>query len=261
MLLQAVKLSETRIAALEIQNQTLMEMLKKGADEQVKTTQNWTQVAAGAPAPPDSSPTPPGSRPSLSSGPLQPRSSAAQTSVLSQSAIILDLSRSNDRTTDFPQLKEKINAALNKHEATKGVQCIGLQRRVGGEDQVKITFTSEEAAKKARQHDQWLQEPRFNETRMLGEQWYPIKADRVNRSTISPNSTAEITQEAMNTTAQENGVEIKRMRWLSTPSNKTYGSVVVYLADHQEAEMLLAKGRMDFGGEMAYTRPYQRRVF
>ena len=42
------------------------------------------------------------------------------------------------------------------------------------------------------------------------------------------------------------GVKIKRMRWLSKPSDKSHESVVVFLADHQEAETLLAKGMMDF---------------
>lgn len=35
-----------------------MEMMKKNADEQVKITQSWAQVAAGAPTPPTSTPTP-----------------------------------------------------------------------------------------------------------------------------------------------------------------------------------------------------------
>ena len=84
-----------------------------------------------------------------------------QPSVLSRSAIILDLTRTNDRTSDFAQLKEKINGALSQCEERKGVHCTGLQRRFGGEDQIKITFATEEAARTARQHSQWLQEPRF----------------------------------------------------------------------------------------------------
>jgi len=258
-LVQVVQHNETRIAKLETQNQTLLDMMTKSANEQVKMTQSWAQVAARAPAPPTSSPTPPGSSPSLPNGPMNPHSSVSQTSLVSRSAIILDLARTTDRTSDFPQLKDKINAALRKHEATKEVRCTGLQRRAGGEDQVKITLASEEAARQARQNEQWLREPRFHEARILGEQWYPIKVDRVNRSAISPNSTTEITQDATEAIAQENGVRIQRIRWLSKASDKTYGSVVVFLADHQEAEALLAKGMMDFGGEMAYTRTYERR--
>ena len=72
--------------------------------------------------------------------------------------------------------------------------------------------------------------------------------DRVNWSTISPNCSTEITKEATEAIARGNGVEIQRMRWLSKASDKAYGLVVVFLADHQEAETLLGKGTMDFGG-------------
>jgi len=54
-------------------------------------------------------------------------------------------------------------------------------------------------------------------------------------------------------------VEIRRIHWLSKPSAKTYGSVVVFLAKHEEAEALLQTGVMDFGGEMAFVNPYERR--
>jgi Endonuclease-reverse transcriptase len=77
---------------------------------------------------------------------------------------------------------------------------------------------------------------------MLGEQWHPIKVDRVNRS-VSPDGGTDITKEATEAIAQENGVKIQRIRWLSKPSL----SVVVWLAEHQEAEMLSAQGRMDLG--------------
>ena len=218
-LVQVVQHNETRIAKLETQNQTLLDMMKKNANEQVQITQSWAQVAARVPSPPTSSPTPPRSSPSLPSGPMNPHSSVSQSPMLSRSAIILDLSRTSNRANDFAQLQERINEALSKQDATKEVRCTGLQRRVIGEDQVKITFATEEAARQARQHDQWLQEPRFQEARLLDEQWYPIKLDRVNRSTISPNFSNDITKEAMEAVAQENGVKIQRMRWLSKPSD------------------------------------------
>ena len=210
-LVQVAQQNETRIATLETQNHILMDLVKKSANEQVEITQSWAQVAADATT---SSPTPPGSRPSLSSGSLNPHSSVSQPSVLSRSAIILDLARTRDRTSDFAQLREKINDALSQYVETKDLRCTGLQRRVGGEDQIKITFATEEAARKARQHNQWLREPRFCEARLLGEQWYPIKVDRVNWSTISPNFSTEITKEATEAIAQENGVKIQRIRWL-----------------------------------------------
>ena len=73
-----------------------MDLVKKSANEQVKITQSWAQVVAGAPAPATSLPTPPGSRPSLSSGPLHPHSSVSQVSALIRSGIILDLTPTID---------------------------------------------------------------------------------------------------------------------------------------------------------------------
>jgi len=46
---------------------------------------------------------------------------------------------------------------------------LGLQRRAGAEHQVKVTFESEEQARRARIYDQWLQASRFKDARILGE--------------------------------------------------------------------------------------------
>ena len=54
-------------------------------------------------------------------------------------------------------------------------------------------------------------------------------------------------------------MEIRRIRWLSKPSQKTYGSVVVFLAEHKDADNLLRGGVMDCGGEMVYVKAYERR--
>lgn len=55
-------------------------------------------------------------------------------------------------------------------------------------------------------------------------------------------------------------MEIRRIRWLSKPSEKAYGSVAIFLAEHKDAESLLATGVMDFGSEMTYVKPYERRM-
>lgn len=109
------------------------------------------------------------------------------------------------------------------------MECSGVQR-VGGEDQVKISFATLEIAKVARKDEQWLEEPRFREARMLGEQWYPIKVDRVHRSSISPTGTTAITKEAAEAYARENRVKIEWIRKLSNVPDKVYGSVVVFLS-------------------------------
>ena len=135
----------------------------------------------------------------------------------------------------------------------------GVQRRAGGEDRVKLSFASPEMAKKARQHDGWFPESRFDRARMLGEQWYPVKVDRVHRATLSPDGSVTVSQAATEAVAEENGVQIERIRWLGKASDKIYGSVVMFLTHQHEAEALLTKGIMHVGGEMTYTRPYERR--
>lgn len=121
-----------QIRALETQNQSLMKLIKDSANEQVTVTQSWAQVVAGAPAANSSSATTPASRPSLPRSSVNPGSSASQTSNLSQSAIVVDLSRTTGRARDFLQLKDKVNEALKRHQSTREVICTGVQRRAGG---------------------------------------------------------------------------------------------------------------------------------
>jgi hypothetical protein len=258
-LLEICQKNVERIVALETQNQRIMELIKNSANEQVKMTQSWAQVVSNAPAANSSSAATPASRPSLRRSSVNPGSSASQPSNLSQSAIIVDLSQTHERARDFPQLKDRVNEALKKHEPTREVTCTGVQRRAGEEHHVKLSFASEEMAKTARQHGQWLEEDRFDQARMLGAQWYPVKVDRVHRTTLSPDGTLTVTKEAMEAVAQENGVQIERIRWLSRTTDKVYGSVVMFLTHQHEADDLLARGIMDVGGEMAYTPRYERR--
>jgi hypothetical protein len=70
--------------------------------------------------------------------------------------------------------------------------------------------------------------------------------DCVNRSSLCSDSTTDITTEAIQAIADENKVEIRRIRWLSKPSEKTYGSVVIFIAEHKDAESLLTTRVMDF---------------
>lgn len=258
-LLETVQQCKERITKLETQNATLTDMVRKLTAEQTKTTQSWAKVAARANASQTTVPVLPMPLQSLARTSTNPGNPASQAPEISRPSIVLDLSRTADRVGSLLTLKEDIQKALRKCEQTKDVNCIGLQRRTGGEDLVRITLHSEDEAQLARKHDQWLQEPRLRGARILGEQWYPVKVDRVNRSSISPNATADIAKEAAEAIARENNVKIQQIRWLSKPSDKLYGSAVVFLADRQTAEMLLAKGHMDFGGEMAYTRVYERR--
>ncbi|KAL6240239.1 hypothetical protein RBB50_012867 [Rhinocladiella similis] len=131
-----------QIRTLETQNQSMMKLIKDSANEQVKVTQSWAQVVAGATGTSRCTPTTPASRLSLPTTSVNPSSSASQPSNLSRSAIMVDLGRTSEQVTEFARLKDKVNESLKKHDSTKDVVCTGVQRRAGGEDQVKITFAS-----------------------------------------------------------------------------------------------------------------------
>ena len=51
----------------------------------------------------------------------------------------------------------------------------------------------------------------------------------------------------------------KRMTVAIHVTSDIYGSVVVFQRNHGDDEKLLTAGIMDFGGEMAYLKPYERR--
>ncbi len=59
---------------------------------------------------------------------------------------------------------------------------------------------------------------------MLGEQWFPVKVNRVHRATLSPDGTVTVSKEATKAVAQETAVQIEWIRGLGRGSDKMYGS-------------------------------------
>ena len=55
-------------------------------------------------------------------------------------------------------------------------------------------------------------------------------------------------------------MSIAKMRWLSKPSDKIFGSLAVYMLKKEEADALLDRQVMDFKGEAGFTRQYERRL-
>jgi hypothetical protein len=52
---------------------------------------------------------------------------------------------------------------------------------------------------------------------------------------------------------------VKKVRFLGRPSpDKTYCSIVIYLPSKQEAEKMIEQRYMDFEGEVAYTRTFEK---
>jgi hypothetical protein len=100
----------------------------------------------------------------------------------------------------------------------------------------------------AREHESLATKTSIHRRSPARKAMVPDQVDRVYRASISPDGTTTLRKDATEAIAQENGIKIERIRWLSKASDKMYGSVVIFLTDQHEAETLLAKGVIDLGG-------------
>jgi hypothetical protein len=89
------------------------------------------------------------------------------------------------------------------------------------------------------------------------DQWYPIRVDRVNISNICKDSSVQFKDDVCATIGRENGINVKKIRFLRQPSpDKAYCSIVMLLADKLDVERMLDQKCIDFDGEVAYTRVF-----
>jgi hypothetical protein len=212
---------------------------------------SWAQVASQ----PSSRATPSSGLPTQPS--VSPNSSASQRGEKQMASVILDLTRVSFDISDANSLKARANKAFNEEGTTKEIRCLGILR-TPGEQKIKILLKNVEEADCLRTNDNWLHKY-FPGARLQGEQWYPIKVDRVNKLSLSSDANSIISETKINEIGEENNVKINKVRWLSRPSDKQFGSVVVYLAKKEDAEMLLERQIMDFKGDSGFTRVYERR--
>lgn len=107
----------------------------------------------------------------------------------------------------------------------------------------------------------WLK-GNFGQARIEGEQWYPIKVDRVNKLHLKDLHEEHTHAEFCKVYGAENGeIEIKQMRWLGqSKPHLMYGSLVVYLSKKEDAEKLLHNQTMEFQGESGFTKLFLKRT-
>ncbi len=106
--------------------------------------------------------------------------------------------------------------------------------------------------------DEWLLKA-LPGARIQATTFYPIRVDSVNASAVLDSSTGRILDHAAIGISKENeGLMIGRIGWLSQPGKK-YGSMVLYLKEKSQVNVLLAKGFLDVGGESATTQVWEAR--
>jgi hypothetical protein len=185
---------------------------------------------------------------------------APQTNQQNLPGINLDLSGLGNPQFDssnIKEIRERVRQAFDSHASTKEIGWIGIARRGNDQSKIRICLRTQEEAAVARRHDEWLNS-HFRGARVQGEQWYPVKVDRVNKNSVCDESRVHLRDDACAKISTENGVSIRKMRFIGRPDpDKLYCSVALYLTSKQEADDLLHRKYIDVDGEVAYTRVYE----
>jgi hypothetical protein len=136
-------------------------------------------------------------------------------------------------------------------------RCAAVTRDGGTANRLRIMGRNKEELKKIKDI---LEAKKAPGARVLRDQLYPVKVDNVNRTAVIDHG-GKVLPGAAEALAQENGVQIAKLAWLSRKdSAKAYGSMVVYVTKAGDARRLLNEGFFHAGGESGYTGVFERRV-
>ncbi len=106
--------------------------------------------------------------------------------------------------------------------------------------------------------DDWLLKS-FPKALVQSTTVYPIRVDSVNAEAVLDPSTGYIHSDLPESISKENGnLRVGRIGWLSQPGKK-YGSIVLYLKEKSQADVLLARGFLEVGGESGTTQAWEDR--
>jgi hypothetical protein len=160
------------------------------------------------------------------------------------------------RGKPLAEVKELAQKELSK----KGVKVVGVSAIVG--ERLEIRTGSKEQADIVRADDQW--------TKVLGAsakvrqaQWHPIKVDGVTRVEICEKAGDgwQLKQGVEDLISKSNTrpdlpVRVMKARWLSKPSEKQAGSMVVYLERKETAQQVIKEGTFLIGANVVYLVPF-----
>jgi hypothetical protein len=94
-------------------------------------------------------------------------------------------------------------------------------------------------------------------SRVLRDQWYPIKVDNACRNAVL-DEFGELRTGIVEMLEKENEVRIAKLSWLSRKDlPKAYGSMVVYVTKRADAVRLLEGQYFNIDGESALTRVFE----
>ena len=154
----------------------------------------------------------------------------------------------------------KLNAALQAHADTTNAKIIGVKAL---KQKWSLIFQDEQQAKAARQHKRWL-EVTLPGARAIDETWFPIKLDHVQKAEIAADGLDTSTlrpdlHEMFVANNQINNLpyEVKKTVWISKPSHKISGSMIVWLSKKEAVNFFLQTNAVRFGNHIAGVSRYE----
>lgn len=172
-------------------------------------------------------------------------------------SVQINMVRVGVETYDLPTIKKELESVWEECIETAGIKCRVVKSTK--EHTLRLLFKANEDAMAVRKYTSWLKGS-FRQARIEGEQWYPIKVDRVNKLSLKNLHDETVHGEICRMYGEENDVEIKKMRWLGGKEHLLYGSLVVYLSEKKYADRLLQNQTMEFKGESGFTKFFIQRI-
>jgi hypothetical protein len=169
-------------------------------------------------------------------------------------SVTVNTTRFKGEKADFVQVKAAMQKGIDDTPALQGVKIRCLRELAG--ERINVVFTTEEQAKTAREHAEWLALA-MPEAKVKSEEWYPIKCDMVVKRVVL-DETADggrtlrkgvCTEFAQDNSSGSMDFTAMKASWLSKidPRKKT-GSLVIWLKNKLAADHLLHTGQALFGG-------------
>lgn len=175
--------------------------------------------------------------------------------------MILDLAQCAVSLNERPlkAIREHLQASLKASNQTKEIDIRAMSRDNRKDHRYFMFVTSQAQEDILRVHsDEWLFRA-FPKAQIQATTLFPIRVDSVSANAVLDRDTGRITPQAASSIGEENGgLAIGRIGWLSQPGKK-YGSMVVYLKDKAQADMMLARGFIEIGGESATTQIWEEK--
>lgn len=176
-------------------------------------------------------------------------------------ALEIDISRARGEKKDLAKVKDKWIKAIKENQGTEDVEVEYIREVYT--NKVELCLTSIEQAQRTRDNPRWI-EKAMPGARIRGETWHPIKVDGLSKATIlDPEGNGRtIRSEIVTNFAQDNSkdnVDCTAMKavWISRPSDKVNGSMVIWLKRREAALYLLQKVTVIFGPTAGFAAPYQ----